>query len=222
MSRSNPHRLTTTKPLPPIEAAVPPRPAANGAWKRGLAAWSRWLHVYLSLASFAILFFFAVTGLTLNHAEWFAGAQRTVQSQGAVEKRWLGPQVAKLEVVEYLRHAHGIRGALTDFRVDDAQCAVSFKGPGYTADTFIDRSHGRYELTETRMGFAGVMNDLHKGRDTGRAWSWLIDISAVLMTLVSISGTLLIFFLPKRRASGLVAAAIGAALCLAAYLALVP
>jgi hypothetical protein len=28
---------------------------------------SRWLHIYLSMASFGILFFFAVTGLTLNH-----------------------------------------------------------------------------------------------------------------------------------------------------------
>lgn len=72
------------------------------------------------------------------------------------------------------------------------------------------------------MGFAAVVNDLHTGRDTGRAWSWLIDLSAVLMCLVSISGTLLIFFLPKRRASGLIAAAIGAALCLAAYLVWVP
>ena len=87
--------------------------------------------------------FFAVTGLTLNHTEWFAGAQRTVQSQGAVGKSWLGAQVAKLEVVEHLRHSHGIRGALSDFRMDDSQCAVSFKGPGYTADAFIDRARGR-------------------------------------------------------------------------------
>ncbi len=174
------------------------------------------------MASFAILFFFAVTGLTLNHTEWFAGAQRTTQSQGAVDKSWLGPQVAKLEIVEHLRRVHSVRGALSDFRVDDAQLAVSFKGPGYTADTFVDRATGRYELNETRLGFAAVMNDLHKGRDTGRAWSWLIDASAVLMTLVSVSGTILIFFLPKRRTTGLVAAAIGGAVCIAAYLAWVP
>lgn len=176
------------------------------------------------MASFAILFFFAVTGLTLNHTEWFAGAQRTAQSQGSVQRGWLagGGPVAKLEIVEHLRRSHSVRGALSDFRIDDAQLSVSFKGPGYTADAFIDRATGRYELTETRMGFAAVMNDLHKGRDTGRAWSWVIDLSALLMCLVSISGTLLIFFLPKRRASGLIAAAIGAALCLAAYLVWVP
>ena len=174
------------------------------------------------MASFAILFFFAVTGLTLNHTEWFAGAQHSVQSQGALEKSWLGPRVAKLEIVEHLRRVHSVRGALSDFRVDDPQLAVSFKGPGYTADVFVDRASGRYELTETRMGFAAVMNDLHKGRDTGRAWSWLIDLSAVLMILVSVSGTILIFFLPKRRTIGLAAAVIGAAVCLAAYRVWVP
>ena len=166
--------------------------------------------------------FFAVTGLTLNHTEWFAGAQRTVQSQGAVGKSWLGAQVAKLEVVEHLRHSHGIRGALSDFRVDDAQCAVSFKGPGYTADALIERATGEYELTETRLGLVAVLNDLHKGRDSGRGWSLLIDVSAVLMVLVSLTGTVLLAFVKRRRFIGYLAAAVGALLCWVVYALFVP
>ena len=50
----------------------------------------------------------------------------------------------------------------------------------------------------------------------------MIDISAILMTLVSITGIVLIFVLPKRRTSGLVALAVGAAICYAIYAALVP
>jgi hypothetical protein len=38
------------------------------------------------------------------------------------------------------------------------------------------------------MGFFAVLNDLHKGRDTGKAWGWMNDLSAVLMTLVSRPG----------------------------------
>jgi hypothetical protein len=72
------------------------------------------------------------------------------------------------------------------------------------------------------MGLFAVLNDLHKGRDSGTAWGVLIDISAVLMTLVSLSGMLLIFFLQKKRLSGLLAAAAGAVLCYLAYLAWVP
>jgi len=63
------------------------------------------------------------------------------------------------------------------------------------------------------MGFIAVMNDLHKGRDTGNAWGVLIDASAMLMTLVSLTGLLLIFFLPKKRSSGLLAAVAGIVLC---------
>ena len=187
-----------------------------------MAALSRWLHIYLSMASFGILFFFAVTGLTLNHTEWFAGQQKTRQTKGMIEAKWIKPQVARLEIVERLRAAHGIKGALSDFRIDDQQCAVSFKGPGYAADTFIDRASGAYEITETRMGFAAVINDLHKGRDSGKGWSLMIDVSAVLMTLVSLSGLILILFLQKRRFSGLLAAAIGAALCYLVYAIWVP
>lgn len=68
------------------------------------------------------------------------------------------------------------------------QCEVSFKGPGYSADAFIDRATGKYELTENRMGLVAILNDLHKGRDSGKPWAVVIDISAILLTLVSLTG----------------------------------
>jgi hypothetical protein len=193
------------------------------AWKRQTAIAARWLHIYLSMVSFAILFFFAVTGITLNHAEWFSGEARTKQMRGQVNQQWVkAKDVAKLEISEYLRKTHGIKSALSDFRVDDSQVSVSYKGPGYTADAFVDRDSGKYELTETRQGMVAVLNDLHKGRDTGSAWAWIIDVSAFLMTLVSLTGLALIFFLQKRRMSGLVAVVIGAILCWLVYLIWVP
>ena len=217
----HPLRSTTTKsPSREPEAIRPPR--TNPLWKRKLASVSRWLHIYLSMVSFAILLFFAVTGLTLNHASWFDGQERTANFKGSVDVRWVKGDVAKLEIVEYLRRVHHITGALHDFRIDDSQCSVSFKGPGYAADASIDRSSGAYEMTETRMGFWAVVNDLHKGRDTGRAWAAVIDISAVLMTLVSLTGFVLIFFLLKRRFSGLLIFAAGAAVFALAWWKWVP
>jgi hypothetical protein len=115
-----------------------------------------------------------------------------------------------------------VSGALSDFRVDDAQCTVSFKGPAYTADIFVDRATGGYDLTETRMGFVALLNDLHKGRDSGRAWGWVIDVSAVLMMLVSLSGLVLVFYLQKRLVPGLITLGVGAAVCYLAYLIWVP
>lgn len=194
-------------------------------WKRQTAILSRWLHIYLSMVSFGIVLFFAVTGLTLNHAERFNDQVRTQQIKGKVDPNWVkvaDDKVAKLEIVEHLRKTDGVKSALSDFRIDDSQCEVSFKGPGYTADAFVNRTDGAYELTITRNGIVAVMNDLHKGRDTGAVWGWIIDVSASLMTLVSLTGLVLIFFLQKKRKAGLIAIAIGAVLCLAVYYVWVP
>jgi hypothetical protein len=175
------------------------------------------------MASFVVVFFFSVTGLTLNHPDWFASQELTTQVSGRLDPVWTsGSEVARLEIVERLRSNHQIRGAVSDFRVDDGQCSVSFRGPGYTADAFIDRQTGAYELTETKMGFAAVMNDLHKGRDSGPAWKALIDLSAGLLTLVSLTGLVLIYFLYKQRLAGLLSLAAGATIALTVYVIWVP
>ena len=200
----------------------------------------RWLHIYLSMFGLASVLFFSVTGLTLNHPDWFfAGAERRVEAEGRIDPKWLhldppAPSsreeqepdpsrgVARLEIVEHLRGAHGIRGALAEFRAEETECLVTFKGPGYAADAFIDRESGRYNVSQTYHGFLAVINDLHKGRDTGPAWSALIDISAVLMTLISLTGLVLLFYLKLRRVPGLVVTLIGAVVVAAVFLLGVP
>jgi uncharacterized protein len=185
------------------------------------------LHIYLSMVSFVILFFFASTGMMLNNSDWFSGkAPRTNSFKGKVDLAWVKTQdssaVAKLQVVEFLRSAHRIRGAMHEFTVDDAQCAVSFRAPGYAADATINRDTGDYELTETRDGFIAVITDLHKGQDAGTAWHWVINASATLIILVSVTGMTLIFYLKRRRFYGLVVAVIGGVLCFLIYLLFVP
>ena len=55
----------------------------------------------------------------------------------------------------------------------------------------------------------GFVNDLHKGRDTGKTWLWVIDVSAILMVLISITGLFLLFFLKKKRLPGFVLIILG-------------
>jgi hypothetical protein len=225
--------ITTSSPAadaPPfVMRTAGPRAQAQPsvlAWKRRIAKYSRWLHVYGSMASFVVVFFFALTGLTLNHTEWFAGSEQTTQTKSALDTKWTKTvedrDVAKLEIVEHFRKAHGVHGELADFRVDPELCSVSFKAPGYTADAFIDRATGTYDLSVTRMGLAAILNDLHKGRDSGPAWKLLIDLSAALLTFVSLSGLVLIYFIHKHRFAGLMSLAAGGTIVYLVYAVWVP
>ncbi len=192
--------------------------AKRGPWRRRIAVAARWLHVYLSMGSFAIVLFFAATGLTLNHPDWFANRQKTVERHGVMDKAMLRSHdvdgADKLGIVEMLRSREHVHGAVGDFRVDDEQVSVSFRSPGYTADAFIDRDTGKYDLTEVNSGILAVMNDLHKGRDSGSLWAKLIDVSAVLLVAVSITGLVLMWFVYKRRTSGFIFAGVATGVCI--------
>lgn len=209
----------------------PAKPATGPAdkskvWRKRTAAWSRWLHLYLSMLSFLVVLFFAVTGLTLNHVEWFDGQQTERKATGTLPAAWVNiPDTAaikKLQVVERLRQNYRVQGSVSEFLVEDDQCAVSFKGPGYSADAFINRHDGTFKLTEQRQGLVAVLNDLHKGRDSGAKWSWVIDVSAGFLTLVSLSGLAMLFFLKNKRANGLLVALVGGAICYLLYALWVP
>jgi hypothetical protein len=131
-------------------------------------------------------------------------------------------EVKKLEIVEFLRATHGVHGALNDFHVDDRECDLTFKGPGYSADVRIDRATGHYELTANQMGVGAVINDLHKGRDAGPAWKWFIDISAVLLVFISLTGLTLIWFVQRHRFAGLLSLMAGSVLAYLIYAIWVP
>jgi hypothetical protein len=197
------------------------------ALKKETAKLSRWLHIYLSMVSFAVVLFFSFTGLTLNHPNWLGGDKQVVEkNKGKLNVNWVNQpdtnKIAKLEIVEFLRKTHNVKGLVSEFRIDDIEVSISFKGPAYSCDAFIDREKGTYEVSEIKMGIVAVMNDLHKGRDSGKSWGWIIDISAIFLILVSLSGLILLFFIKKRRFSGLITGLIGLLICYLFYAILVP
>jgi hypothetical protein len=201
-------------PVGPPPRTAPKRPGL----KQKLAVWMRWLHIYSSLFGLAVILFFSVTGLTLNHPEWMFGSVRNEQQiSGEVPAVWVQKdreEVAKLEVVEHLRRQHGVRGFLEEFNQEETECMVVFKGPGYSADAYIQRDDGKYELTLITEGWVAVMNDLHKGRNTGHTWSWVIDVSALVLIIISVSGLILLLYIKRRRLPGLALGALGAALAI--------
>ena len=64
--------------------------------------------------------------------------------------------------------------------------------PGGDAWLRIDRASGEAELEDTDRGWISLLNDLHKGRHAGAAWSWFIDLFAVACLLFSLTGLLIL------------------------------
>ncbi|MEO7084110.1 MAG: PepSY-associated TM helix domain-containing protein [Gemmatimonadaceae bacterium] len=167
-------------------------------------SWLRWLHIYTSMVSLLVVLFFSVTGITLNHPDWLAG-ERTTHLTGRLPANWKsGDSPDWLTVAEYLRATHGVHGNATDRTSTPTDASITFKAPGYSADCFITPSTGEYRLTVAYQGAVGVLNDLHRGRDTASAWNWLIDVSGVFLTFVAITGLGLLVYLKKVRVSAFV------------------
>lgn len=202
-----------------------PASASQLVWRRRVAKGSRWLHIYVSMVSCVIVLFFAVTGMTLNHPEWFADAERTTQVAGQLEMDWMragSADVARFEVVEYLRRIHGLRGSVGDVLVDDQQVTLAFQGPGYLADVLVDRTTGLYEVTETRLGMVAIANDLHKGRDAGPVWKAGIDLSAGFLAFIAFTGLVLLYFVHRHRVTGFLLLGMGGMATYLVYLFFVP
>ena len=198
-------------------------PTVGKRVNRVIAAWSRWLHIYMSMFGLATVLFFSVTGLTLNHPDWFFD-ETTTQLNGSVAVKLVNSgasppadwdeydysfAVSKLAVAEHLRAKHRLSGSVTDFLAFEDECEVTFQGPGYAATARIARATGAYTVDVTANDLVSVLNDLHKGRHTGKAWSAVIDVSAILSALIAASGFLLIFYLRLRRFTGLLTGGAG-------------
>lgn len=191
----------------------------------------RWLHIYVSLLAFAALVFFGATGITLNHPDWFDdGEPRLIERTGKIDAALVRHEAGtdpeslgtRLEVVEFLRAEHALRGAVGEFRTDEYECLILFKGPGYAADVVVDRADGSYRVTETMYGVVALMNDLHKGRDTGGVWSLVIDLASLATVFVSLTGLVLIFYIKRKRVSGVIVAIAGGVLLAAVAYWLIP
>ncbi len=179
--------------------------------------WMRWVHVYTSMFALLVVLFFGITGLTLNHPSWTFGDDPTSETftgtlPGSVV---VGGEVELLAVSEFIRSAHDVSGEVTDFSAADGEGTIAYKAPGYGADLFFDLTTLEYSINIRQLGFVGVMNDIHKGRNANSSWRWAIDVSAVLLIVVAVTGLTIQFFMRKRRTSALSLAVAGTLLAVA-------
>ena len=71
--------------------------------------------------------------------------------------------------------------------------------PGGDAWLRIDLADGGAEYESTDRGWISYLNDLHKGRNAGPAWSWFIDIFAGACLVFCVTGFFILQMHAGRR-----------------------
>jgi hypothetical protein len=189
-------------------------------WKK-LTQLALTLHIYLSMTGFLLILLFAITGLTLNHADgdW---RTRTSQTSTLTLPADLVSQPDEKKITEELRRMLGVRSPVSVYKESPEEIDVLFAAPGSKTHVLINREDGRAAVDSESRGFLGKIEDLHKGHDSGRVWSWTIDVTAILLAVSAVTGIVTLASLPGRRRMGFLFGAIGLAICFAIYWLWVP
>lgn len=177
--------------------------SARAFWVKQLHTW-HWISAALSLVAMLL---FAVTGITLNHAGSIPGNPVVVSQEANLSPSLLrlvggeqaadaplDPKVAA-EVAALTRIK--VDGVAAEWTEDEAYVAVP--GPGRDAWVSIDRHSGAIQSERTDRGWISFLNDLHKGRNTGTAWMWFIDIFAGACVIFTLTGLILLQIHSKHR-----------------------
>jgi hypothetical protein len=160
---------------------------------------------------------FAATGITLNHASSIESTPTVVNRQAQLPPELLAavdPEAPTPAVTAASKshasqdHKTALPAPLRDWltttlgrKIDDRDAEwsrdeiyLSMPRPGGDAWVRIDRTTGEVEFEDTDRGWISYLNDLHKGRHAGVAWSWFLDLFAVACLLFSITGLLILKF----------------------------
>jgi hypothetical protein len=190
--------------------------------QRLLRKWSRTFHIYLSMLGLLGILFFAVTGLMLNHEEWFSLARPSTRK---VEGKIASPLLKepdKFAIVEVLRKDFAAAGAVDSFEIEENQITVIFKAPARRVQAVIERPDGRVEVLFEYRNAAARFTELHRGVEAGSAWRLIIDVVAGVQIVSALTGMLLWWLVPRWRPLGLAALVVCLAACGLVYVLLVP
>ena len=171
----------------------------------------RMLHAYLSAFAFLILIFFAASGLLLNHPDWLGGDETSAnQTREAKFSMRALSDVASIndEGDAFAKFAQERLPLLGDFHSAEIfskeEAFLNFSGSKGNSNVVIDLVTGEVEYEVTRASLVEIVHNLHRGKDSGAVWSGVIDVSAILILVMSLFGFLLMFFIKFRLAQSMV------------------
>jgi len=178
-------------------ARTMPNQQRRAFWLKQLHQW----HWISSAACLVAMLLFAATGITLNHSAQIEAHPQVTSKQAQLPKELL----AQLSAQQH-RDKDAVPAPLKTWL--DRQLAVSIDQqvgewspeelyvalprPGGDAWLRVDLGDGKVEYEKTDRGWISYFNDLHKGRNTGSAWGWFIDVFAVACLVFCITGLFLL------------------------------
>ena len=192
-----------------------------------LAKTSRTLHWISSAVGLASLAFFSITGITLNHPDWF-DARPSVASEAVtmppawIEKFRAADELAQLESLAAELDNRWRLGIPRNIDRDEVEWVLDYQRPGGFATVVLSLASGELSLERVDDGLVAVINDLHKGRHTGTAWFYFIDVTAVICLLFAITGLLLLYVHAGKRRSTWPLVGLGTAVPFVLYWVFVP
>jgi len=199
--------------------------------KRSFYSISRILHIYLSTTLLFLLILFCISGVVLNHVDWLKNDKDNGQLNSSIPIELLNKAQQNTDnlpalypdIEAFMTAQYGLSNVKSiDWEKQDALVMLDYPLPAGFAFTELDFISGEMNLEYQTGGVLSLIGDLHKGRHTGEAWSWVIDISAVLMILFALTGMIILFQNRKKRLVGIWLTVLGVATPAVIYLCWVP
>lgn len=174
-------------------------------WLKNLHQW-HWISAALCLVAMLL---FSVTGITLNHAAQITVEPHITQHHATLPEplrmqlqqlaKGEGASVVPDEFKRWLRDTLAVRVTEQQPEWSDEELYISLPRPGGDAWLRVDLTDGATEYELTDRGWISYLNDLHKGRNTGTAWRWFIDVFAVATLVFAITGLFILKFHAANR-----------------------
>jgi hypothetical protein len=165
-------------------------------------------HWISAAVCFAALILFTVTGITLNHAAAFGATPVVETHEARLQQPELGlfagadvQATLPAPLREWLEREFDIDLGNATAEWSDEELYLSAPGPGRDAWITIDRATFVAKSETTDRGWLAYFNDLHKGRNTGRVWTFFIDLVATACLFFALTGLVLLWIQARQRKS---------------------
>jgi uncharacterized protein len=163
-----------------------------------------WISAAICLAA---LLLFSITGVTLNHAASIGAAPQVTTGNAQLPPALVSDLAGErgtadavpTGIADWIEGQFDVDARAATIEWSEEELYLSAPGPGRDAWVSIDRASGAARFEATDRGWIAYFNDLHKGRNTGIAWTIFIDVAAAACVFFALTGLVLLWIQARQR-----------------------